>query len=121
MQVFVPEVISVLSTFANNQFEEHLNSIPFVKSIIGKPNEDLVFRYDEHGSREANIVKAIEASDINAIVRLNVAARESLARRICALDAVKSLDGTQLKAFTAALAQNVHCTQGPPGTGKVFI
>ncbi len=34
LKVFVPEVISVLATFANPRFGEHLSLIPFAKRLI---------------------------------------------------------------------------------------
>lgn len=35
LRVFVPEVISVLSTFSRDDFSSHLNQIPFVQKLIG--------------------------------------------------------------------------------------
>jgi hypothetical protein len=34
---------------------------------------------------------------------------------------VQTLYGTQLEAFSSALACSLHCTQGPPGTGKSYL
>jgi len=52
-------------------------------------------------------------------VILDPYAKSELIQDICALKPIRSLSGTQLEAFAAALYSSVHCTQGPPGTGKV--
>ena len=67
------------------------------------------------------ITAAIQHSEIETIRRLPAVQILSLTTRICAMEQVKSLYGTQLQAFVAGLAGAVHCTQGPPGTGKVSL
>ena len=67
------------------------------------------------------VLLAINNSEIEFLHRLDETKRRELANQICALPPVKSLYGTQLDAFSSALATSIHCTQGPPGTGKSYI
>ena len=130
LRVFVPEVVSVLGTFAQDGFKQHLRSIPFVDALIGKAasHKSTDFLCVPPGAAvsvggldaRALIVAAVQGSDIELLQRLSVEQREVLAVRICALPQVKLLRGTQLEAFLMALSCAVHCTQGPPGTGKVW-
>ena len=131
LRVFVPEVASVLATFSNDNFTEHLKQIPFINQLLGAASHD-----DEAAAAavdndiplhigggsaviRASITDAIRYSDIEVIQRLSIEQRASLAERIFKLEQVKTLYGTQLDAFCQGLRCRVHCTQGPPGTGKV--
>lgn len=120
LRVFVPEVISVLSTFAQESFKSHLDQIPFIQCLIGQsPGVNLNLNYAL--SKTTVIAEAIKGSEIELIKRLTPDSLARLTQRICQLEQVKSLYGTQLEAFVDGLAGAVHCTQGPPGTGKVTL
>jgi hypothetical protein len=122
LRVFVPEVVSVLSTLTSDSFATNLALLPFVDRLIGSPVSappTQGFLFDPLDSIDANVLQAISNSEIKFIYRLSVWRRKLLAARICNLGPVKSLYGTQLEAFCSALAHSIHCTQGPPGTGKV--
>ena len=124
LRVFVPEVISVLSTFTHNSFLPNLKDIPFMDALIGRSrNNDAPdeFNHDHNKSPVENIQNAIGCSQIEVVRRLTVAERGEIATKICHLNVVKTLIGAQLSAFTNALAHAAHCTQGPPGTGKVVV
>ena len=118
LRVFVPEVISVLATFAQDAFPSHLAQIPFINCLIGqstgyRPNFNMT------NSKQLLITEAIKSSEIELITRLPPLQLQRFIQRICQLKQVETLYGTQLEAFIAGLAGAVHCTQGPPGTGKV--
>lgn len=121
LQVFVPEVVSVLNTFTAESFLPNLHSIPFMSSLIGQvyKGRGEEFHHNDHLSAAENIRTAIGCSDVEVVRRLTEEQRAAITARILALDVVKTLYGTQLEAFTNALAHPAHCTQGPPGTGKV--
>lgn len=119
LRVFVPEVISVLSTIASDAFVKHLSLIPFVNRLIGQNSDPSEFCYNSRQSVSENIQNAIESSEIDFIHRLDPDARRKIAAQILAIPQVQTLYGTQLEAFCGALSSSMHCTQGPPGTGKV--
>lgn len=124
LRVFVPEVISVLSTFAKHDFKDQLDQIPFFMRLIGhqSPQDCLpTVQTDPDLAVHMRIKYALEASEIDFIQRLDLTAKSQLIQEICALKPIQMLSGTQLDAFAGALFSSVHCTQGPPGTGKVFI
>lgn len=121
LRVFVPEVISVLATFANDSFLPHLSQIPFIKRMIGNSEPfQMIDAKHFHNPRDA-IHQALQNSEIEYVKRLTPSARERLANLICALKPVTTLYGTQLDAFVSSLQSSIHCTQGPPGTGKSYI
>ena len=119
LRVFVPEVISVLNTFAKKDFKNQLDQIPFLNSLIGHGLPPKMLPLNNNNSF-MYIQNALENSEIELIQRLDPFAKADLIREICALKPIKSLSGTQLEAIGAALLSSMHCTQGPPGTGKVF-
>lgn len=123
LRVFVPEVVAVLGTFADNAFGDHLAQIPFVASLIGqaKPAAAHVAVLDVVTPRQQRraVEEALRNSDIDLLHQLGDLERQDLAQRICTVKPVQLLYGTQLQAFLAALSQPIHVTQGPPGTGKV--
>jgi len=121
LRVFVPEVVSVLATFAASSFPSTLHQIPFIDRLIGRENSPSRFVFNEIAQPEVIIEAALMESEIEFIRRLSPSARLELVAKICAIPAVKSLYGTQLEAFTSALFSAIHCTQGPPGTGKSYI
>lgn len=121
LRVFVPEVISVLSTFSKEDFRAQLNQIPFFGRLIGHDAPGKPLDYSSDYSISKCISNALESSEIDYIQRLNPASKSELIRDICNLKPIQSLSGTQLEAFSAALFSAVHCTQGPPGTGKVKL
>lgn len=121
LRVFVPEVVSVLATLTNDSFATHLAHMPYISRLIGNPPPLLGFAYSPTASICENVTQAISHSEIEFVHRLDAHRRADLARQICALQPVRSLYGTQLEAFSSALATSIHCTQGPPGTGKSYI
>jgi hypothetical protein len=121
LRVFVPEVISVLATLGGPQFVQHFSQIPFQKQLLGHLAPPSRHVYDPTCGVVENIRSAIQHSEIGFIHRLDDAGHETLAQAIFAVPQVKTLYGTQLEGFTAALASSAHCVQGPPGTGKSYI
>jgi hypothetical protein len=121
LRVFVPEVVSVLSTFARDSFDQDLSIIPFVPALIGQ--DELRSPYEIYpGLSPENIIGlAIDNSDIEALQTLSMQEKAFIKKAICSLKQVKFLYGTQLEAFALGLSKAVHCTQGPPGTGKSFV
>lgn len=122
MRVFVPEVISILGTFAKDTFPEELGSLPFINSLIGK-HENRHSRFLQEIKSTATlrhqIMHAVTFSNVKWVSGLSDELKLNLANEICQIPSVKTLSGTQLEAFSSALFSDVHCTQGPPGTGKV--
>ena len=121
LRVFVPEVISVLATFAAESFAQSLKEIPFIGRLIGNKDPQKPFAMHHGQSARDLITTALTRSEIEQIARLPFSAREELAARILNIYSVKSLYGTQLEAFVSGLFSSVHCTQGPPGTGKSYL
>ncbi len=121
LRVFVPEVISVLNTFSKKDFKDQLDQIPFLDRLIGLGSTQKPLKPLTNDSVESYISYALKNSEIDYIQRLNPITKSKLIEEICSLKPIKSLAGTQLEAFAAALYSSVHCTQGPPGTGKVLI
>ena len=121
LRVFVPEVISVLATLARSNFVSHFDQIPFKDRILGIPGPHSGHIYNPQQDIVENIVSAINYSEIEFVHRLDETCRRALAMKISNLPPVKSLYGTQLEAFTGALASAAHLSQGPPGTGKSYI
>eukprot|EP00597_Dinobryon_sp_UTEXLB2267_P013697 CAMPEP_0170108520 /NCGR_PEP_ID=MMETSP0020_2-20130122/6618_1 /TAXON_ID=98059 /ORGANISM="Dinobryon sp., Strain UTEXLB2267" /LENGTH=3294 /DNA_ID=CAMNT_0010333253 /DNA_START=40 /DNA_END=9925 /DNA_ORIENTATION=+ len=121
LRVFVPEVVSVLSTLSSPEFVSHLTQIPFSGGLIGQMKESTKFVYEPRRSVTDNVILAIEYSEIDFVRRLNHTVRSKMAAQICAIPQVQTLYGTQLEAFCGALSSAMHCTQGPPGTGKSYI
>lgn len=119
MQVFVPEVFSVLSTLTDKTFKEGLLKVPFGNFLLnGAPPEPLRFRNpNDHASV---IWHAIEMSSLRSIRQLTEDQRVEFFRTLLVMPTVQSLDQTQLQAFAYGLNCDLHCTQGPPGTGKVM-
>jgi hypothetical protein len=125
LRVFVPEVISVLNTFARDDFIDQLNQIPFIGQLIGLESASnlpprLALPHNPTDPINQVIGDALENSEIVYLKRLGSDVKAQLAQQICSLKSIQSLYGTQLEAFAAALSSSVHCTQGPPGTGKVI-
>ena len=120
MQVFVPEVLSVLSTLSDVEFPGHLNAIPFSDALIGStpPEHDSV---QGDNSAAVLISNALANTEIDLIRRLPPSAQNALCLDLVEMAQRIALDGTQLKAFAAALEKTLHCTQGPPGTGKSYL
>ena len=120
LKVFVPEVISVLATFANPRFGEHLSLIPFAKRLIGVEPSPALIRLPALNAMIAGYtIKAIKESEIRCLQMLSDEYKNAIVIEILALPPVKNLYGTQLEAFANGLGSALHCTQGPPGTGKV--
>jgi hypothetical protein len=121
LRVFVPEVVSVLSTFSQDSFKEHLKVIPFIDGIIGRANPPKNLYIANDQSAAELITLAVLNSEMEVLRLLSHAKRQQVATQICNLQQVKTLYGTQLEAFAGGLANNVHCTHGPPGSGKSFV
>ena len=137
MRVFVPEVLSVLSTFASQStFLTHLSLVPFVDRLIGKPLPSnsphaisqkkalktltRLFAYSSP-SLEQVVRDSIINSEIELLQSKTLGdnLREQIIQKICDIQQIRLLYGTQLIAFASGLCLATHCTQGPPGTGKV--
>ena len=122
LKVFVPEVISVLATFANPRFGEHLEQIPFARRLIGvAPSPRLLRLPPASASISEYTLKAIYNSEIRCLQMLPVEYKAWIVRDILSLPPVRNLYGTQLEAFANGIYSALHCTQGPPGTGKVIF
>lgn len=120
MQVFVPEVFSVLATLTDKAFQNGLQRVPFGKLILnGVPPEPP--NLGPMNSHRDVIWTAIYHSRIRAIKMLSEELRVAFFDKIMELSVVKTLDRTQLEAFALGLSCDLHCTQGPPGTGKVSL
>jgi hypothetical protein len=117
-RVFVPEVVSVLSTFADPSFGSQLAQIPFVGALIGTDPPAPLPEFDLT-SRTQTIRAAVDSSSIEFVQRMDSSQKDQLVKRLCTITNKANLYGTQLEAFAAGLAGAVHVTQGPPGTGKV--
>lgn len=122
LRVFVPEVVSVLSTLARDSFGMQLKLIPFVDSLIGRGAAALPpIPHDQGAIVRFLIEDAVVNSNILVLKDLPVNIRMDAAARISNLNIVKSLYGTQLESFLKSLKNAVHCTHGPPGSGKSFL
>lgn len=124
LRVFVPEVFSVLSAFADHQFASHLQQIPFIARLIHNhesTSTGLGQVFSSTQSAREIIEKAVLTSEIEQLQRLTSTSRARLATRICNITSTANLYGTQLQAFAYGLNASVHVTQGPPGTGKVCL
>ena len=119
LRVFVPEVLSVLSTFAHPHFAQHLQQISFAKRLIGLEKSPTLWRLIENSPIRDYVYTAVARSEIHCLSMLSQEDKLAVTDQICALRPVQSLYGTQLEAFANALSSSLHCTQGPPGTGKV--
>lgn len=125
LRVFVPEVVSVLATFARLAREPQLNHIPFMAHLIGQapppapPMGRLGAAADE---RAATVIRlAVERSDIDVVARMRPERRTRVAEELCTMTTRANLYGTQLEAFARGISCAVHVTQGPPGTGKSYV
>ncbi|CAN8071016.1 unnamed protein product [Agarophyton chilense] len=119
LQVFVPEVISVLSSLTDPGLVEHLRHIQFWPQLIGTNRAG---ENRNSGSNVSEVVKyALEDTQLDSVSRLEPWLKTKLCEKITRLALQTNLDGTQLEAFAAALSNSLHCTQGPPGTGKSYL
>jgi len=119
LRVFVPEVISVLATYADPTLAEQLGRIGFVNRLIGQgtpptPNTDSL------QSATQRVSASLFRSEIEVVQRMSESTRNTLIQQIGQLATQGNLYGTQLDAFCQGLEYTVHCTQGPPGTGKSY-
>jgi len=121
MRVFVPEVVSVLATFAEPSFAQEIAHIPFIGRLIGCEPSPALLQVGQGESIDSCVLRAVMGSEIDCVRNLANDVRQAIAQEICRLAPVRSLYGTQLQAFAAALMGSVHCTQGPPGTGKSYV
>lgn len=114
MRVFVPEVMSVLSIFAQRSFNDILSQIPFIDVIIGRriaPGKVLC----DTSSAITLIKEAVQTSNICVLRLASDYVKDIIVSKIFHMRQFQSLYGTQLEAFAMGLNQAVHCTQGPPG------
>jgi len=117
LRVFVPEVISVLATFAQSSFNDILSQIPFVNALIGKKSYHSKPMWLLNGTNSNHVIlqEAIRNSDIEVLSLVSQEIKDSIILRIFKLKQFQSLYGTQLEAFAMGLNKALHCTQGPPG------
>ncbi|KAJ8602191.1 hypothetical protein CTAYLR_003527 [Chrysophaeum taylorii] len=128
LQVFVPEVISVLSTITDPALVDHLRRIPFAEHLISfddnnnNKNKGVVpSGISGAETVENTIADALRTSEIDVLCRFPAPVMEDLIAKISTLCRSANLYGTQLDAFAQALRSSLHCTQGPPGTGKSYL
>lgn len=123
LQVFVPQVLSVLSTVSDPSLVDHLKEISFSGVLIGAAPPVSLGVVDDPGCDPVcNALSiALEKSAIDVVTRLPDGVRADLLSELVRLAQDANLYGTQLEAFSAALCSSLHCTQGPPGTGKSYI
>jgi hypothetical protein len=119
LRVFVPEVISVLSTFSKPDFKDQMRKIPFFNRLIGLESPPKHLEFSQDAKISDILINALSNSEIDYIQRLSANGKSQMIKEVCSLKPVQTLYGTQLEAFAAALSTSIHCTQGPPGTGKV--
>jgi hypothetical protein len=99
LRVFVPEVVSVLATFASDSFQEHLSMIPFINRLIGVPEEVPRFQAGPNTTVGDMLHQAITRSEIEVLKRLSKTALNDLVSSILSLRPVASLYGTQLEVI----------------------
>lgn len=128
LQVFLPEIVPVLSALTDSELMDNLEHIKFSPHLLGSSDNsgDADFNDDDNdagGYDEADrmIRQALETTEIDIISRLQIAQKETLKIQIAKLAREYTLDGTQLRAFAGALKSSLHCVQGPPGTGKSHL
>jgi hypothetical protein len=121
LRVFVPEVISVLSTFSKPDFKDQMSKIPFFDRLIGQESPARTLAFEKTAQISVILANALDKSEIDYVQRLSSGGKAQMIREICSLKPIQTLYGTQLEAFAWALSSSVHCTQGPPGTGKVIM
>jgi hypothetical protein len=127
MRVFVPEVMTVLSTLGQKSFLDGLSRVSFSKYLLTPEYKE---EKEEQHSQEMPIAiyssplrehlhLAFQMTSIDCISTFSVERKNLVIEQICQLKVVQTLDRTQREAFVNALLRPLHCTQGPPGTGKV--
>jgi hypothetical protein len=127
MRVFVPEVMTVLSTLGQKSFIDGLSRVAFSKYLLTPEYSD-----ERHGHEmiplsiyssplREHLELAFQMTSIDCIATFSQERKTSVIGRICKLGVVQTLDRTQREAFVNALLRPLHCTQGPPGTGKVSL
>lgn len=120
LQVFVPEVVSVLSVLTDPSLADHLRRIPFWPELIGQGDvKEAVYDSDAEIDVSLEGSKGITISEL--MERLPPSRKLTLRRELDDLARASKLTGTQLTAYSEALANGLHCTQGPPGTGKSYL
>lgn len=117
LQVFLPEVIPVLSALTDPELMDHLRNIKFSSQLLGHPPADEGINHNN--DVDVAIRHAIESTQLDVVMRLE--RKSSLISRISTLAKKYNLSGSQLTAFASALSSSLHCTQGPPGTGKSYL
>ena len=117
LRVFVPEVMSVLSTLSHPSFKEGLERVAFQNALLDSSSARLLplSRLD----LQAMINYAIHNSSITIVASLSTDHKNNLVQQIWSIPQVRTLDETQGIAFASALFQSLHTVQGPPGSGKV--
>lgn len=124
LQVFVPEVITVLSTLGQQSFLDGFCGLSFQQYLLDPEFDNqtsLTTRFSLDSNITDKITYAIYHSSIDCVSTLTEAQKLKIITQISNLGPVKTLDATQSEAFVNALIHPLHCTQGPPGTGKVYF
>lgn len=119
LQVFVPEVASVLSILTDPSFLHHLRDISFSNRLTGISAGEQV--PSKNTDVQSALQSALDDTDLELITRLPATKKSALLKDLVALAHNAKLSGTQLEAFVSALTNSLHCTQGPPGTGKSYL
>jgi hypothetical protein len=101
LRVFAPEVVPVLTTYANPSHVDDLESINFVNSLIGRaPRRQHQLAVAPAEGLQARITHAIANSEIDLLDRLPPDRRLKLTQDISRLALQANLYGTQLEAFS---------------------
>jgi hypothetical protein len=124
MRVFVPEVMTVLSTLGQRSFLDGFTRVSFSKYLLSPEYQDTSPSLPSELSSASlydHLRVAFQRTTIDCLSTLSEERKEIILQKICHLQVVQSLDRTQREAFVHALLRPLHCTQGPPGTGKVRL
>jgi hypothetical protein len=130
MRVFVPEVMTVLSTLGQQSFLDGFTRVSFAKYLLspddgaasdGTSADISLPPLSPTVSLIEHLVKAFDETTIECIANFSESRKRVVIQKICQLKVVQTLDQTQGEAFVHALMRPLHCTQGPPGTGKVYL
>jgi hypothetical protein len=119
-RVFVPEVISVLATFADPSFRSGLQGVSFGRYLLGDSVDDIMVEegsIDNHPLDRLNdaspseiVATAIRSSKLRAISKLPADVKETFILKVCSQPSVSTLDRTQAMALAKGFSYDLHCT-----------
>ena len=108
LRVFVPEVLSVLSTFAHPHFATHLQQIPFAKRFIGLQRSPPLLRLPRGATIEADVRAAIESSEIHCIRMLSREDKQEIGDQICAVSMARSWRPSPVHSAALCIVLKAH-------------